>query len=141
MAGQLSLFGANGDSQQALFGPQRGMVGAEHPDTSRTAAAEVAPRTGTQRWRVLNHLRLCGPDGATDAELQDALHMNGNTERPRRVELVDGGWVEDSGDRRVSGGRPAIIWRATAQAVELAERAEVQRRYHSAAERLTWGRR
>jgi hypothetical protein len=98
------------EHQLTLFGPAPGIVGRHHPATSHLAAAEVEPRTGTQRRRVLDYLRLCGSYGATDAEIQSALHMSGNTERPRRIELVELGLVFDSGELRGSHSRPAIVW-------------------------------
>jgi hypothetical protein len=103
----------SGVDQLDLFAPAEGIVGAHHPDTSRLAALEVAPRTGTQRARVLDYIRTRGSRGATDAEIQHALGMNGNTERPRRIELVEGGWLTDSGLRRTVSGRPAIVWSAS----------------------------
>jgi hypothetical protein len=40
--------------------------------------------------------------------------MNPSTQRPRRVELVEGGWVEDSGERRPTrSGMDAVVWRGT----------------------------
>lgn len=89
-----------------------GKVRHDHPDTARAAALAVAPRTGTQRRRVLERIAA---RPSTDDEIQRALNMNGNTERPRRVELVDGGWVRDSGLRR----KGAIVWEL-ARAVEAA---------------------
>jgi hypothetical protein len=88
------------------FAPAPGIVGRRHPDTSREAAAEVMPRTGTQRREVLDYVTRRESLGATDAEIQAALYMSGNTERPRRIELVAAGFVHDSGRRR--GG--AIVW-------------------------------
>lgn len=38
--------------------------------------------------------------------------MGGSTERPRRVELVEGGHVVDSGLRRLTRSRRfAVVWR------------------------------
>jgi hypothetical protein len=43
--------------------------------------------------------------------------MPESSERPRRVELVEQGWVEDSGDRRLFDGHAeAIVWQLTAAA-------------------------
>jgi hypothetical protein len=94
------------NTQLDLFGPRPGIVGAGHPDTSRAAARGVTPRTGTQRRRVLDYISGRGDEGATDAELQDALHLNGNSERPRRIELVEAGLIVDSGRRR----HGHIVW-------------------------------
>lgn len=95
-------------SQLDLFGPRPGIVGAGHPDTSRAAARGITPRTGTQRRRVLDHIARCGTEGATDAELQEALGLNGNSERPRRIELVEAGLIVDSGRRRDGH----IVWQS-----------------------------
>jgi hypothetical protein len=79
--------------------------------TQRTAAIEAYPATGTQRRRVLHAIATLGEHGATDEELQQILDMNPSTERPRRVELVESGWIEDSEDkRRTKAGRAAVVW-------------------------------
>jgi hypothetical protein len=93
----------------------------QHPDagaaeTQRVAAIEEYPRTGTARLAVLRAIaRLPDDYGLTDEEIQNALHLNPSTERPRRVELVTAGWVEDSGIRRPTraSGKPAAAWRLT----------------------------
>jgi hypothetical protein len=60
---------------------------------------------------VLQWVRDRGELGATDDEVQDALHLSGNSERPRRLELVERGWLVDSGVRRPSRQHgPAIVW-------------------------------
>lgn len=88
-----------------------GLVRHDAPQTSRDADARNAPREGTQRAKVLNFIRACGGDGATDEELQDETGLNPNTARPRRVELVRDGWIRDSGRRRKTrGGDEAIVW-------------------------------
>lgn len=80
-------------------------------DTSRAAALRAFPRSGTARGRVLMLLRNMG--GLTDEEICKHLAMPPNTERPRRVELVSGGWVRDSGRRRPSStGSDSIVWEA-----------------------------
>lgn len=79
--------------------------------TQRLAALEAQPATGTWRRRVLTAIVARGEQGATDEELQDALGLNPSTERPRRVELVEGGWIEDSERRRPTrSGRYAVVW-------------------------------
>lgn len=84
--------------------------------TSRAAALAVFPRTGTQRGDVLDEIIGAGSFGMTDAELQRALGMNPSTERPRRIELVQGGWVMDSGRKRASAGADvSIVWVLTFQ--------------------------
>jgi hypothetical protein len=84
--------------------------------TTKAAALKVLPRTGTQRAEVLDAIIGAGAYGMTDAELQRALGMNPNTERPRRVELVEGGWIADSGQRRASAGADlSIVWTLSLQ--------------------------
>ncbi len=87
------------------------ITGTDHPVTSHLAAERVLPHTGTQRFRVLRSLYYALPGGLTDEEMVQELEMNPNTQRPRRVELVDGGWVRDSGNRRnTRSGSRAIVW-------------------------------
>jgi hypothetical protein len=83
----------------------------EPRDTSVLAAWRAWPRSGTQRERVLRWVIDRGDHGATDDEIQDALRLSGNSERPRRLELVERGWLVDSGRRRPSYSHgPAIVW-------------------------------
>lgn len=96
----------------------RGKVRTDHPDTSVKAAWAALPRTGTRRMEVLRlivHATRIGLNGLTDVEIQDTLAMVPNTERPRRVELVDGGWLCDSGARREHNGRDHIVWTLTSK--------------------------
>ena len=91
-----------------LLHPEPGKARRDHPATSKAAALAVAPKAGTQRRRVLEAI---ASHPATDEELQARLAMSGNTERPRRVELVEGGWIRDSGARRPSmSGQESIVW-------------------------------
>lgn len=79
--------------------------------TQITAAASVHDITGPARRKVLDHIRSSGERGATDEEMQESLGMNPSTQRPRRVELVEGGWVVDSGRRRATRAkREAVVW-------------------------------
>ena len=77
-------------------------------DTSYGASVYVAPRTGTVRAEVMNYLVIHGP--STDVEIQRGLGIVPNTERPRRVELVEGGFVKDSGKVKRHHGREHILW-------------------------------
>lgn len=77
--------------------------------TSIAAAHRVLPRTGSIRRRIYDHLIAVG--GATDEELEDALHISGNSIRPSRGSLVDDGLVIDTGTERTTrSGNPAIVW-------------------------------
>jgi len=80
-------------------------------ETSRQAAEAVAGRTEGMRAAVLRFLRERGERGATDEEILDALALEPNTGRPRRVELVASKDVADSGrTRKTRSGRSATIW-------------------------------
>jgi hypothetical protein len=101
------------------FSNRVGKVRHDHPDTSYEAARLVAPKSGTARQRVLAVIAKSDAiGGITDEGIQQALSMNPSTERPRRVELVEEGWVADSGERvRARDGRATMIpWILTDQA-------------------------
>ncbi len=69
-------------------------------ETSRDAAERMAAqptRIRRDHESILNVL-LSGPK--TDRELQDILNMSGDTERPRRGELVKMGRVRNTGQKR-----------------------------------------
>ena len=80
------------------------------PTTSRDAAQRMAakPEKVTRdRDRILECIRHHGPQ--TDGEIQARLHMSGNTERPRRGELVKIGALFWNGDKR----NHSKVWEAT----------------------------
>ena len=79
--------------------------------TSKMAAIRQEPRAGTQRAILLDHFKLRDSYGATDEEQQDRFQMNPSTPRPRRVELVNQGWIKDSGRTRATrSGAQAVVW-------------------------------
>jgi len=94
---------------------RRGKVRADHPDTSSKAAVAIAPKSGTQRAAILAEL-LDAPFGLTDPEIGEATGLSMNSVRPRRVELVEGEWAENSGRTRVVNGHEHTSWQATAKA-------------------------
>jgi hypothetical protein len=61
--------------------------------TSEKAAAAIVPEGQRLRRQVLEFIRQRGEAGATDEEIQMGLGMNPNTERPRRIELEQGGHI------------------------------------------------
>lgn len=80
------------------------------PATSVEAARLVWPRTGTQRMVVLTVI-ACHPEGMTDHEIAREAGLGLSTTNPRRGELVEQGWVVDSGERRASLGHArSIVW-------------------------------
>lgn len=86
-----------------------------HSATSVAAAMSVVDRTGAMRERVLAYLKA-REGGATDEEMQDALGMNPNTQRPRRIELVQAGLVVGVGTGTTRSGRSATTWFASEKA-------------------------
>ena len=86
---------------------------AQNTPTSRDAAKRMRPNAGTLRAMVRNYIVLQGSHGATDLEIQKALGLSGDTERPRRIELWNAGFILDSGESRMTdSGLAAIVWRA-----------------------------
>ncbi len=80
-----------------------------HSPTSKAAAEDVEPRTGTQRALVLSFLRGRGVTGATDEEMQNCIPMSANAQRPRRGELKS--LIRDSGRTRpTASGNQAVVW-------------------------------
>jgi len=95
--------------QYGLFG---GMPPAQrHSPTSVEAAEAIRPRLHALQAVVLTYLKRCGSHGATDDEIQVALRMDGNVQRPRRVELVALGLVRiTERTRKTRRGRAAGVW-------------------------------
>lgn len=91
--------------------------------TSLAAAAAVEPRTGTQRHAILSAVAAVARDprtvGMTDVELGASTGIRANSLRPRRKELVDGGWLEDSGRTRTHHGNPHVVWVLSDKALAL----------------------
>ncbi len=81
------------------------------PDTSHEAARRIAAASGRLCRLVLDHIRSCGPHGATDAETQAALGILMQTQTPRRKSLADVGAVVFAGFYRPTpSGRRARVW-------------------------------
>jgi hypothetical protein len=91
---------------------------------SRSAALLAEPHTGTNRRAVLDAVAAVARDvrtvGLTDVEIQRATGLSPNSARPRRVELVNGGWLADSGRTREHYGREHTVWVLTDKAARLA---------------------
>lgn len=77
--------------------------------TSAKAAAAIAPKVGTQRAAILTHIAE-RPGGVTDFELARNLKILPNSVRPRRGELVEAGYVSDSGKTRIHRGSEWVLW-------------------------------
>lgn len=101
--------------------PRIGPPAARHRPTSVAAATAIEPAVGDLEKRVLRAIVAAGSNGMTDEELQTALKMGGNTERPRRRNLERSGLVRDSGQRReTTSGRRAVVWVCTGKESEAA---------------------
>lgn len=102
---QDTLFDLGGQDEQ----PPR-----SNETTSREAAASMRESATVLRERVYQAILRSGTTGRTDEELQDALCLSGNTERPRRWELAKAGRIVECGETRVTrSGRRAAVWVVT----------------------------
>lgn len=80
--------------------------------TSRAAADGNETNSGNQRSRIYRLIVQHG--GATDEELSEATGIKPDSVRPRRGELVELGFVRDSGQTRKNrAGEQVIVWLAT----------------------------
>ncbi len=81
-------------------------------ETSREAAEAIAPKRGTQRFRVLAWLVANGPAVEESVTRWSGVHQNGG--RLRLAELAGAGLVERTGETgTTSAGHKAYLWRAT----------------------------
>lgn len=84
-----------------------------YKDTSAAAAVAIKPHKVTQALRVLRALQCC-PLGATRDHLQHGTGMDGNTLRPRVLELIRDGYVHETRyKRQTRSGRFAYILNLT----------------------------
>lgn len=116
-----SLFDAMPADVTATF---PGKSHAHDPETSHAAAVANAPRSGTQRERVLFAFVSAGDTGLTDFEAAQRCelvrpHVAGN----RRKELERLGAVARTEERRPTDtGCLAVVWTLTDAGRDLAER-------------------
>lgn len=83
-------------------------------ETSKQAAEKIDNSSDAIRAVVLECMRDAGEEGRTDQETQVLLSMTGNTQRPRRRELEDAGFVVDSGRvRKTMSNRNSVVWVVT----------------------------
>lgn len=119
---------------EGMSEPGAAAEGHAHRDAKKAeqmAARAQFPKSGTDRMKCLLALSMArrnGLVGLTDDELAKVTKLYRYTAAPRRKELVDGGWVEDTGKTLVGDrGRPQTIWRITERGAEEVER----RRLHA----------
>ena len=82
----------------------------ETRETSKQAAIQALTKADSMRLVVWACICKAGDAGRTDAEIQEALSLDGNTERPRRRELEQAGLIKPAGTRRTASGRAAVVW-------------------------------
>ena len=88
--------------------------------TSIAAAQKVLPRTGSLRRKVYEYILNQGLRGATDQEIEKALHIEGNTVRPTRISLVKDGFIMDTGTtRKNQHENDCIVWRSVEEGMML----------------------
>lgn len=98
-------------AQVELFTPGRPLIESTVRARGVVGGASVRLCDRTRRARVLAALREAP---RTDEEICRVTGLRGSSVRPRRLELVHEGAVEDSGTVRATEcGRPAIVWRLT----------------------------
>jgi hypothetical protein len=89
------------------------------PDTSREAAASVAPKLTRVQKEVLAFAASCGFGGFTDTDIEAQFASTRSTYRTRRAELRAMGYLEDTGQRRKVDGSNRVIWRITDRGLAL----------------------
>lgn len=108
-----------------LPSPTRNRAGAAHAKagpTERKAAYLQAPKSGTARAKVLaafiNDWKA-GGDGMIDEDVDARTGLGLYTAAPRRLELVQDGWLRASGSYgRTKKAQPSIKWELTPEGVE-----------------------
>lgn len=100
---------------------QRGAFHANGQPTERTAAELQRVNSGTKRAQVLGCFitdHRNGGDGLMDEDLAERFGIYRDTAGPRRLELVNMGYLRASGrQRRTSRNTPSIVWELTDAAI------------------------
>jgi hypothetical protein len=110
MPDQLSLFSYDREGRPVAkpFSPAPAQA---HSPTSIAAAKLMDGKRSTLLAKLYYALLGMLPDGLTDEEGQALLGMDGNTYRPRRVELQEAGLVADGKlTRKTKSKREAVVW-------------------------------
>lgn len=102
--------------QLNIFDPAPGIAGKR--TTSRVAAEQAAPRTGTQRRRVLAAIQLRGP--VTREHIAEWTQLPDNSVRPRVRELLAAGLIAVVPHRhgQSRAGKPAELLAVTQKGYE-----------------------
>ena len=115
--GDEAMSSSGNHGQQDLFPPHTRSRWSD-PDTSHGAAEQVADKMTERRTIVLAHFVKHG--SMTDLELQQLCADHGSTYRTRRSELVEMGFVADTGRRKPQHGSNRIVWVITEQGLRAA---------------------
>lgn len=103
-----------------VVAPMSGKVRGDAPETSRAAARAIRTRSGSQRHQLL---ALLVGGAYADWQLQSIGGIGASSERPRRLELVEAGYIEAARDddgklitrKHPHSGLDCQVWRATAK--------------------------
>lgn len=79
-----------------------------HSETSREAAAAIAPKVGKLQASVLAYIKA--HPRSTDAQIIAGMDRGANSIRPRRIELQGLGLIRQDGVVVQSNGRKAAVW-------------------------------
>jgi hypothetical protein len=94
--------------------PEEGETPTEHRRRLRAERAQRPPKPGSAAAQILGAVAAVARDprtaGLTDLELAQVTGLSPNTVRPRRGELVTGGWLLDSGATRTHHGAAHRVW-------------------------------
>jgi hypothetical protein len=84
----------------------------DHPDTSHQAADKVQPITGRWRLAIFEFAAMAPDYGVTDDEIFTRWPDEPqSTLRPRRIELVDAGWLLETDRKRANKrGNQCKVW-------------------------------
>lgn len=109
--------------KRVLLYPGMDLPGRTHAtpmDTEVAAALSITSISGAQRLTVLREIWQAGDEGRIDQENElNVPGLSRSSASTRRFELMEMGWVEDSGRRRrTTTGRLAAVWVLTREARE-----------------------
>lgn len=112
------------DIAVAALANRPGPTHRQDPSTSRRAAMDNLPRSGSQRARVLAALHAAGDYGCTDFELHQQLGILRTAAGTRRKELADrfGLVVATPRERVTDTGSMAVVHVLTDAGYEVARR-------------------
>lgn len=113
----LGLYPTEEEAHYVYSNALKKMSRVEDNVTSIIAAKMALPKIKGHKKIVLDAFIERGNYGYTHEELGERVPIRADTARKRTKDLVDAGFIEDSGNKRkVSSGNMSIVWRATGKA-------------------------